>query len=75
VNYSPTFSDPLADVRFNRPECAATGIEAFLEQGFVHPTIARSDDPDYPLKAAAVHIITPAPLFLDRGKTRLQIGG
>jgi hypothetical protein len=75
VNYSPTFSDPLADVRFSRPEYAATGIEAFLEQGFVHPTIARSDDPDYPLTAAAVHIITPAPLFLDRGKTRLQIGG
>ena len=25
--------------------------------------------------AAAVHLITPAPLFLDRGKTRLNMEG
>lgn len=73
VNFSPTFGDPLEALRFKGPEYEATGIGEFLEKGFAHPDWITAEDPDSPLTAVAVHIITPAPLFLDMGKTRLQI--
>jgi hypothetical protein len=72
VNYSPTFADPLSDVRFTSEKISATGIEDFLEEGFAHPRYLTDDDPDPPNTAVATHIITPAPLFLDQGKTRLE---
>src|SRR5215211_932591 len=40
-----------------------------LEWGFVHPDYVTPDDPHPPWTAAAVHVITPAPLFLDRADT------
>jgi hypothetical protein len=72
VNYSPTFDDPLGDVRFGAADIRATGIETFLEQTFAHPLFDHDDDPYPPLTAVAAHVITPAPLFLDQGKTRLE---
>jgi hypothetical protein len=72
VNFSPTFGDPLADVRFYSPKIVATGVEGFLEEGFAHPRTEALDDPDPPKMAVAVHVITPAPLFLDQGKTLLE---
>jgi hypothetical protein len=72
VNYSPTFGDPLEDVRFRVDEISGDGIEAFLEDGFVSPEYGNIDDPYPPNTAVAFHIITPAPLFLDQGKTRLE---
>jgi hypothetical protein len=72
VNYSPTFGDPLEDVRFRVDEISADGIEEFLEDGFVSPEYGNVDDPYPPNMAVAFHIITPAPLFLDQGKTRLE---
>jgi hypothetical protein len=72
VNYSPTFGDPLEDVRFSSDEFVGNGIEGFLQDGYVHPEHGRYDDPDPPNTVVAVHIITPAPLFLDQGKTRLE---
>jgi hypothetical protein len=72
VNFSPTFADPLSDVFFRGGEYTSMGVENFLYEGFVHPVHCRHQDPDPPWTAAAMHIITPAPLFLDRGKTRLE---
>jgi hypothetical protein len=72
VNYSPTFDDPLEDVRFRVEEIVGNGIEEFLEDGFVRPDYGNVDDPYPPNTAVAFHIITPAPLFLDQGKTRLE---
>jgi hypothetical protein len=72
VNYSPTFDDPLQDVRFSSPKINAEGIEGFLEDGFAHPHYDNADDPSGPNVAVATHVITPAPLFLDQGKTRLE---
>jgi hypothetical protein len=72
VNYSPTFGNPLEDVRFYSEEVVASGIEEFLEDGYAHPESSNVGDPDPPNTAVAVHIITPAPLFLDQGKTRLE---
>jgi hypothetical protein len=72
VNYSPTFGDPLADLRLATDEIQATGVEEFLEDAFAHPKYATVGDPKSPMTAVAAHIITPAPLFLDQGKTRLE---
>ncbi len=72
VNYSPTFGDPLGDVRFSSAKISAEGIDNFLEGGFAHPLYWNIEDPDKPDTAVAIHLITPAPLFLDQGKTRLE---
>jgi len=72
VNYSPTFGDPLEDLRLKGSEYASNGVAQFLIDGFAHPKWLTPGDPG-PRRgtAAAVHIITPAPLFMERGKTRL----
>ena len=72
VNYSPTFDDPLSGVRFTSPKICSKGIEAFLAEGFAHPKYSNYEDPAAPNTAVAIHIITPAPLFMDQGKTRLE---
>jgi hypothetical protein len=76
VNFSPTFDDPLQDERFRAQDrnqtVEAEGVDGFLEDCFAHPLWDHDDDPDPPFTAAAAHIITPAPLFLDYGKTRLE---
>jgi hypothetical protein len=73
VNYSPTFDDPLEGTRFEGLGHPVKGIGAFLTAGHAHPDIRHPDDLYPPYTAAAVHIATPAPLFLDRGKTRLLL--
>jgi hypothetical protein len=59
-------------MRFRTQEVDATGIGDFLEDCFAHPLYDHPDDPGSPLVAVAAHVITPAPLFLDQGKTRLE---
>jgi len=73
VNYSPTFDDPLEGTRFEGLGNPVKGIGAFLIAGHAHPHLRHRDDLYRPFTAAAVHIATPAPLFLDRGKTRLLL--
>jgi hypothetical protein len=73
VNFSPTFDDPLEDQRFGKAGgFDARGIEAVLEACFAHPTEDHLDDPEPITTAVAAHVNSPAPLFLDHGKTRLQ---
>jgi hypothetical protein len=73
VNFSPTFGDPLGDLRIEGPKYEATGIGEFLEEGFAHPLQDHPDDPDSPLTAVVAHVVTPAPLFMEYGKTRLDL--
>jgi hypothetical protein len=77
VNFAPTFDDPLSDERLACKEFEARGVRAFLAQGYALPA---EGSPGHYLRgrqpeevAVAVHIITPAPVFLDRGKTRLLL--
>lgn len=71
VNYSPTFGDPLLDALLTGPKFTQQGIKGFLREGHAEPG---GWDHYAPSETAAVaHLITPAPLFLDMGKTRLQI--
>jgi hypothetical protein len=68
VNFSPTFDDPLADECLECDEFTAYGVEGFLANAHANPR-ARSAVPT----AAAVHLVWPAPEFLDKGKTRLKV--
>jgi hypothetical protein len=73
VNFSPTFDDPLQNERFRKEGAFdAEGIEAVLEACFAHPLHDHDEDPAPTTTAVAAHIITPASLFLDQGKTRLE---
>jgi DNA topoisomerase VI subunit B len=75
VNFSPTFGDPLAGTTLTGPEFEAQGLYSFLGMGHALP---QSDSAWHYTRASvavATHIVTPAPLFLDRGKTRLDMEG
>ncbi len=75
INFSPTFGDPLEGTAIAGPEFRARGIQGFLSSAYALPT---TDDAWFRTPASvavAAHIATPAPLFLDRGKTRLDMEG
>jgi DNA topoisomerase VI subunit B len=75
INFSPTFGDPLEGTTLAGPQFRARGLQGFLSQAYALP---QTEDAWYRTPASvavAAHIITPAPLFLDRGKTRLDMEG
>jgi DNA topoisomerase VI subunit B len=75
INFSPTFGDPLQGTTLAGPKFKAHGILGFLSEGHALP---KTDSAWYKTPASvavAAHIITPAPIFLDRGKTRLNMEG
>jgi hypothetical protein len=75
INYSPTFGDPLAGTTLVRKEFKADGIRGFLSQGHALPKSDYSWYYSPASVAVAAHIITPAPIYPDRGKTRLNMEG
>jgi hypothetical protein len=66
VNYSPTFGDPLARLPMTAGELRATGASSLLRQVDAYPD-------GESLRAAAVHLISPAVQFLDKGKSTLAV--
>jgi DNA topoisomerase VI subunit B len=75
INFSPTFGDPLEGTTIAGPEFRAGGIKGFLGSAFALPETEDAWWRTPASVAVAAHIITPAPLFLDRGKTRLDMEG
>ncbi len=75
INFSPTFGDPLAGTMLAGPEFKANGIQGFLSQGYALPKNDRTWYRTPASVAVAAHLITPAPIFLDKGKTRLNMEG
>lgn len=75
INFSPTFGDPLEGTTLAGPQFKAAGIGGFLSQGHALPKTDRAWYFSPASVAVAAHIITPAPIFLDRGKTRLDMEG
>jgi DNA topoisomerase VI subunit B len=63
VNHSPAYGDPLGDVQLHADGEIAFGAGTWLRQPYPHADTC----------AAAVHVITPAPEFLDKGKVRLHV--
>ncbi len=68
VNYSPTFSDPLAGTRLASAEISTTGAASFLGRCDAFPDYSNQGH-----RAAVVHVLTPVPQFLDKGKTQLVV--
>ncbi len=75
INFSPTFGDPLEGTTLAGPQFKAGGIQGFLSQGYALPTTESAWYRTPASVAVAAHIVTPAPIFLDRGKTRLNMEG
>ena len=75
INFSPTFGDPLEGTTLAGPQFKASGITGFLSQGHALPTSERAWYLSPTNVAVAAHIVTPAPIYLDRGKTRLNMEG
>jgi hypothetical protein len=75
INFSPTFGDPLAGTTLAGPKFKASGIQGFLSAGHSLPKSERMWYETPTSVAVAAHIATPAPIFLDRGKTRLNMEG
>jgi len=75
INFSPTFGDPLEGTTLAGPKFKAAGIGGFLSQGHALPRSDRAWYYSPASVAVAAHIVTPAPIFLDRGKTRLNMEG
>lgn len=70
VNYSPTFSDPLADHLLDADNAFGRGVAGLL--GACSVMAPRWHTADIPTYTAFVHIISPSLTFLDRGKSRLD---
>lgn len=70
VNFSPTFEDPLASTYLRAEQVEGYGARGFLAAAHASPF---EETEGRPRVAAAVHLICPAALVLDRGKTRLQV--
>jgi hypothetical protein len=75
INFSPTLGDPLEGTTLVNPKFKANGIRGFLSQGHALPRTEAAWYFSPASVAVAAHIITPAPIFLDRGKTRLNMEG
>jgi hypothetical protein len=74
INYAAAFDDPLEGTLLAGPKFKSHGIRGFLQHGHALPEGAGYYSFRAPANVAvAVHIITPAPVFLDRGKTRIQL--
>ena len=73
INFSPTFGDPLQGTALVGPKFKANGIQGFLSEGYALPKTQRTWYRTPASVAVAAHIITPAPMFLDKGKTRLDM--
>ena len=74
INYTAAFDDPLEGTLLAGPKFKSHGIRGFLQHSHALPQGAGYYSFRSPCNVAvAVHIITPAPVFLDRGKTRIQL--
>ena len=67
-NYAASFDDPLGGVRLRTADVSGYGATGFLEQCDALPR--RANDRG---RAAAVHVTCAAPVFTDKGKTRLNV--
>ncbi len=73
INFSPTFGDPLEGTTLAGPQFKASGISGFLSRGYALPSTESAWYSTPASVAVAAHIVTPAPIYLDRGKTRLNM--
>ncbi len=77
VNYSPTFDDPFAKVALQVGGEVVHGLEDYLVAAHASPKVFRTSPGitarDEPNTAAVVHLVTPAPRYLDLGKSGIHL--
>ncbi len=77
VNYSPTFDDPFAGVYFKLAGEHERGLENYLLSAHASPThfspAPGIESADESPTAVAVHLVTPAPRYLDLGKSGVEL--
>jgi Histidine kinase-, DNA gyrase B-, and HSP90-like ATPase len=74
INFSPTFTDPLANsyLACEENQVYGHGVRGFLGHAHVLPLWEVAAAAAAAAAAAFVHIVCPALVFLDRGKTSLD---
>jgi hypothetical protein len=68
ANYAISFGDPLGSTRLSTAEVAAYGAESFLSYCDAMPNMSNDHR-----RAAVIHVTCAAPVFTDKGKTRLDV--
>ena len=68
LNFSPSFEDPFPDTRVAWEDVVAYGVGSFFERTHAHPGSKGSCH-----TAAAIHLVTPNLVVLDKGKTHVKI--
>jgi hypothetical protein len=68
TNYAVSFGDPLGGTSLSTPEVAAYGAGSFLSNCDAVPSWSNEH-----LRAAVIHVTCAAPVFTDKGKTRLDV--
>jgi hypothetical protein len=67
-NYGVSFADPLGGIPLRSAEVSAWGAGSFLARCDAEP-----GHPNDSRRAAVVHVTCAAPVFTDKGKTRLEV--
>jgi hypothetical protein len=71
INFSPTFADPFAATHLPAKDIYGYGVGGVLSNAHAREDHDFSSLPFH--SAVAVHLVSPAPQFLDKGKTRLEV--
>jgi hypothetical protein len=72
INFSPTFTDPFVDTALSHEEFGAWGLGGYLGQA--HAWRPHGHYQPLPFHSAvAVHLVSPALQFTDKGKTHLDV--
>jgi DNA topoisomerase VI subunit B len=72
LNFSPTYDDPLSNTSLTTDEVSRRGFDSFMKACYAHPD-AEDWEPARRNVSIAMHIVSPAFQFLDRGKTRVSL--
>jgi len=67
VNYGAPYGDPLGGTGLRTTDITAIGAKTLLDMCDAVPDWSGKN------RAAVVHVITPAPEFLDKGKIRIEV--
>jgi len=72
LNFSPTFDDPLSNTRLAAGDVSSYGFYNFMRSCYVNP-LGKDWAGIKQNVVVALHIVSPAFEFLDRGKTRVSL--
>jgi hypothetical protein len=72
LNFSPTYDDPLSNTLLTAEKVSRYGFRGFMKACYAY-SYAEDWEPAKRNVSIALHIVSPAFEFLDRGKTRVSL--